>query len=115
MGFLKDIIMTFFTNEVKIKPIQEKIIIKQPEVKPKNFRKRNENTKCSQVRKHLIEHGRIDSWTAINLYGATRLSAIIFNLRQEGYDIISISNTAYDRNKELCNFTTYIFNQYEFN
>ena len=112
MGFLKDIIMTFFTNEVKIKPIQEKIIIKQPEVKPKNFRKRNENTKCSQVRKHLIEHGRIDSWTAINLYGATRLSAIIFELRMNGHNIDSISRTAYDRNQELCNFTTYKYINY---
>lgn len=107
MGFFKDIIMTFFTREVNIKPIQQKIIIKQPEVKPKNFRKLNENTKNWQVRKHLIDKGEIDSWTAINLYGATRLSAIIFNLRQEGLNIKSISNTAYDRNNEICNFTTY--------
>jgi hypothetical protein len=70
------------------------------------------NTKHNQVKKHLIEKGTIDSWTAIELYGATRLSAIIFNLRVEGYNIDSIPNTSYDRNQELCNFTTYKYINY---
>ena len=65
------------------------------------------NTKHNQVKKHLIEKGTIDSWTAIELYGATRLSAIIFNLRKEGMDIESIPSTSYDRNSEICNYTTY--------
>ena len=115
MGFLKDIIMTFFTREVKIKPIQKKIIIKQPEVKPKNLRKENENTQFSKVRNHLIREGQIDSWTAINLYGATRLSAIIYKLRDRGYNIISVRNSTLNRDKKLCNFTTYIFNENELN
>ena len=38
------------------------------------------NTKHFRVKNHLIKNGTIDSWTAIELYGATRLSAIIFNL-----------------------------------
>ena len=70
------------------------------------------NTKHNQVKKHLIEKGTIDSWTAIELYGATRLSAIIFNLRVEGHNIDSIPNTSYDRNQELCNFTTYKYINY---
>ena len=69
-----------------------------------------QNTKYSQVKKHLIEKGSIDSWTAINLYGATRLSDIIFRLRKRGYQIDSISRTSFDRNKEICNFTTYKYN-----
>jgi hypothetical protein len=79
------------------------------EVKPivKRISKPRLNTKHQLVKKHLLKEGTIDSWTAIELYGATRLSAIIFNLRKEGYTIISQSNSAYDRNKELCNFTTY--------
>lgn len=36
---------------------------------------------------HLKEHGSITSLQAINLYGATRLSAIIFDLRHKGYKI----------------------------
>jgi hypothetical protein len=65
------------------------------------------NTKHFRVKNHLIKNGTIDSWTAIELYGATRLSAIIFNLRKEGMAIDSISCTSYDRNTELCNYTTY--------
>jgi hypothetical protein len=111
MGFFKDVIATILGRKNYVKPIEKQIVIKQPEVKPKNFRKENENTKFSQVKKHLFEHGQIDSWTAINLYGATRLSAIIFELRQKGYSIRSVKNSAFDRNNEVCNFTTYIFNE----
>lgn len=32
---------------------------------------------------HLEENGSITSWEAIREYGATRLSAIIFNLRHK--------------------------------
>jgi hypothetical protein len=46
-------------------------------------------TKTGKVLAHLQEHGSITSWDAIQLYRATRLSAIIFNLRDEGYDITS--------------------------
>ena len=40
------------------------------------------------ILQHLLEHGSITSYDAFNLYGATRLSAIIFNLRHnDWYDI----------------------------
>lgn len=65
-------------------------------------------TKSAQVKKHLIEKGFIDSWTAINLYGATRLSAIIFNLRKRGVNIDSQGMTTKDRNHNLCNFVKYV-------
>jgi len=71
-----------------------------------------QKTKALQIKKHLIEKGTIDSWTAIELYGVTRLSAIIFNLRMSGHNIDSIRRTAYDRNKEICNFTTYKYINY---
>ena len=42
------------------------------------------------VLRHLQEHGSITSYEAIQLYGATRLSAIIFVLRhREGLDIVT--------------------------
>ena len=37
--------------------------------------------KTKAVMLHLQEHGKINSWEAIKEYGATRLSAIIYNLR----------------------------------
>lgn len=41
-------------------------------------------TKTQKVLNHLRENGSITSWEAIQQYGATRLSAIIFNLRKKG-------------------------------
>jgi len=64
-------------------------------------------TKGNQVLKHLKEKGSIDSWTAIQEYGATRLSAIIFVLRKRGFDIVSIPNSVLDRNNNVCNYTNY--------
>lgn len=40
-----------------------------------------------RVLKHLQEYGSITSWEAIEEYGATRLSAIIYNLRKKGFKI----------------------------
>ena len=40
------------------------------------------NTKTNDVYEHLKKYGRINTMEAYNLYGATRLSAIIFNLRR---------------------------------
>jgi len=36
---------------------------------------------------HLKTYGNITSWEAIKEYGATRLSSIIFDLKDEGYPI----------------------------
>ena len=53
--------------------------------------------KTKEVLKHLQTYGTITSMEAINLFGATRLSAIIFNLRKKGYNIISVDKTTKDR------------------
>jgi len=101
-------ITKFFKN--LFSNIKDEIVMEQPAVKPETFKKVRtirENTKHQQVKKHLIEKGWIDSWTAIELFGATRLSAIIFKLRKQGYDIVSVPQSSYDRNQELCNYTTY--------
>lgn len=44
-------------------------------------------SKTEKIAMHLLEKGSITSWEAIQEYGATRLSAIIFNLRKRGMDI----------------------------
>lgn len=61
------------------------------------------------VSKHLKEKGCITSWEAIVLYGATRLSAIIFNLRDRGYNIESVYKEEQDRNGNPCRFVTYVY------
>jgi ribosomal protein S8 len=72
-------------------------------------------TKSAQVKNHLIKEGFIDSWTAITLYGATRLSAIIYNLRRRGFVIDSQVVATKDRNNNLCQFVKYIFVKQETN
>jgi len=45
------------------------------------------STKIDQVANHLVRHKSITSWKAIELYRATRLADIIFNLKRQGWDI----------------------------
>lgn len=47
-------------------------------------------TKTGQVLNHLKQYRSITSWEAITLYKATRLSAIIFNLKERGYEFKTI-------------------------
>ncbi|MBR4377320.1 MAG: helix-turn-helix domain-containing protein [Bacilli bacterium] len=60
------------------------------------------------VKEHLIKHGSITSWEAIQKYGATRLSAIIFNLRKHGYDIDTIMREESDRYGNTCQYANYV-------
>lgn len=53
--------------------------------------------KTKAVLRHLMERGSITSMEAIELYGATRLSAIIFNLRHKGHEIETVMCTGRDR------------------
>ena len=64
--------------------------------------------KAQLVKEHLLEHGSITSWEAIEKYGATRLSAIIFNLRKQGYDIRTIMREETDRYGNTCQYANYV-------
>lgn len=95
MNLFKDVMKTFFSELKEVEPVTE-----IPTLKVRT-------TKTDQVLKHLKEKGSIDSWTAIQLYGATRLADIIYKLRRRGFEIVSIPNSAFDRNNNVCNFTKY--------
>lgn len=56
---------------------------------------------------HLRKRGTITSWEAIQEYGATRLSAIIHVLRQEGYDIGDMWEETTNRFGETARFKRY--------
>ena len=57
-----------------------------------------------EVLNHLLTGSSITSMEAISLYGATRLSAIIFNLRDKGY---SISTTMISSKNRYGNTVSY--------
>jgi malate/lactate dehydrogenase len=75
--------------------------MEQPELKPKRkgYKKEQENSIQTKVKKHLLENGSIDRKIAKELYGAKRLPAIINRFRNKGYNIISV--------KTGKDFTTY--------
>ena len=50
-------------------------------------------TKIKMIKAHLYEKGSITSLEAINLYSATRLSAVIFTLKKNGLDISTTPET----------------------
>lgn len=67
--------------------------------------------KTQKVLEHLKTKGSITSWDAIQLYKATRLSAIIFNLRQRGYNIITKEKTFKDINGDTSYYAEYILEE----
>lgn len=74
------------------------------------IRESNKVTKQELVKAHLIKNGHITSWEAINLYFATRLSAIIFNLRHNENMAIGGENIQHiDAFGNKTTFTKYIY------
>ena len=60
-----------------------------------------------RVFQHLKDNEGITSKEAFELYGATRLSAIIFNLRKAGHKINSVKKQGKNRYNETCYFVEY--------
>ncbi len=61
-------------------------------------------TQEKAILKHLLSGKELTSIQAIELFGVTRLSALIFNLRQKGYDIRQrrqTVNTRYGRHTSV--------------
>lgn len=68
-------------------------------------------TKKQMILKHLKEHGSITSWEAIKNYGATRLSGAIFELKKEGYNIITKDTHGIDCYGNKNTYATYILKE----
>ena len=65
--------------------------------------------KTAEVLRYLKKHkSGITSMEAIEMFGATRLSAIIFNLRKRGYDIETIKMETIDRYGNLVQYGKYV-------
>ena len=67
-------------------------------------------SKQQMVLDHLKKYGTITSLEAITLYSATRLAAIIFNLRNKfGYDIETNMESDIDKYGNSVNYARYIY------
>lgn len=56
------------------------------------------NTQCNQILDYIKSHGSITSLEAFRLFGCTRLSGRIFDLKKQGYNITSGMETVPTRN-----------------
>ena len=61
-------------------------------------------TQTQQVLNTLIEKNTITSWQAIQKFRCTRLSAVIYNLRQDGYDIRTLRKTNEKNGKSFAEY-----------
>jgi hypothetical protein len=68
---------------------------------------KDKTTKKQQVLDHFKAYGELDSWTAIQKYGATRLADIVWRLKREGHQIEPEEKSGKDRNNNTCNFCNY--------
>ena len=59
------------------------------------------------ILKHFRRYKYLSSYKAVELYGITRLSARIYNLRRQGYDIQSIKRSATNRYGNVVNYNDY--------
>lgn len=65
-------------------------------------------TQKKRVLAHLRKYGRITSNEAFTWYGITRLADVIFRLRKDGYEIITMDTESVNRYGEKCHYATYI-------
>lgn len=73
--------------------------------------KRKEITQDERVLRHLNDFGSITSWQAIEEYGITRLSACIYRLRRDGYEINNELKFSKNRYGEPVHFVKYKINK----
>lgn len=64
-----------------------------------------------RVLNYMLDNDGITSWEAIKEFGATRLSAIIFNLRKRGYFIESIWQESTNRYGDPVRFVKYMLDK----
>ena len=68
---------------------------------------KNSKSHIELIREHLIKYGSISSIEAIELFGCTRLSARISDLRKRGWPITSEMATAKNRYGHTTNYAVY--------
>lgn len=65
--------------------------------------------KTNEVLNYLQKNKEITSRQAIELFTATRLSRIIYDLRCKGYNIITQKEECVDRYGNTCHFARYVY------
>lgn len=69
--------------------------------------KKYDFTQTDLIEQHLKEKGSITTWEAYEIFGITRLSDKIYQLRKMGYNISSNNTTKVNRYGHKVTFSTY--------
>lgn len=64
-------------------------------------------TKADKIRMHLAKYGSISSAEAFELYHATRLAAMVYNLKEQGMDITTHIEHTKDEDGRKINYARY--------
>lgn len=64
-------------------------------------------TQYDRVLKHLKDYGTITSWESFSEYGITRLSAVVYLLRKDGYNITGEFKSTKNRYGDPTSFIEY--------
>lgn len=70
---------------------------------------REQDSKTRDILNYLKTHSSITSMEAITMFSATRLSAVIYNLRKYGYDIESKDCVTRDKYGKVIHYTKYVY------
>ena len=62
---------------------------------------------CDRVLRHLQDYGSITSLEAITEYGILRLASRINDLKRQGHNIVSETQTSKNRYGELSHYSVY--------
>ena len=73
----------------------------------------NTTAQRAQVLDYLKRNGKITSMEAIELFGCTRLSGRIHDLRTEGYTILTEMTEGKTRSGHQCRYATYYLDREE--
>jgi len=73
----------------------------------------NKETQTKAILDHLMKNGSITSMESFELYGCTRLSARIFDLRKKGYDIETHMIAGKTRYGTSCEYAKYVLKRIE--
>lgn len=73
----------------------------------KNIKSKTYGGNTGRILEHLKSKGSITSIEAFEKFGATRLSAVVFNLRKDGFAIKSEKMNGQNRFGEKVNFVRY--------
>lgn len=69
------------------------------------------NTQCTEILEHLRKHGSISQAEAMQEYGIGRLASRVWDLRNQGYEIVTTIKYGINRYGNKIHFGEYVLKE----